>query len=49
MGTKKWLAGAAGVFAAMAYDLLNDPALVQSAKAEFEKRTATQKYQNPLL
>lgn len=40
---------AAGVFAAMAYDLLNDPALVQSAKAEFEKRTATQKYQNPLL
>lgn len=39
---------AAEIFAGMMVDLLSDPALVQSAKDEFEKRTKNQKYVSPL-
>ncbi len=39
---------AAEIFAGMMYDLLNEPKLVEAAKAEFNKRTENRKYVSPL-
>ena len=39
---------AAKVFTGIAYDLLNNPSLVEEAKAEFYKRTKKRKYESPL-
>ena len=39
---------AAKVFTGIAYDLLNDSALVEVAKKEFEERTKNMKYVSPL-
>lgn len=47
MGLKGMLY-AAEIFSGMIYDLLNDPKLVEEAKAEFNKRTENRKYVSPL-
>lgn len=39
---------AAKIFTAIAYDLLNNPSLVEEAKAEFNRRTKKRKYISPL-
>ncbi|WMM24820.1 amidohydrolase [Tissierella sp. MB52-C2] len=39
---------AAEIFSGMMYDLLNDPKLVEEAKAEFNKKTENNKYVSPL-